>query len=71
MNRTRSERTGAGMILGAGILWGTIGLFVKQLNACGASPELTSFLRVALAGIIMAMQASSDMAPIARRMAFA
>lgn len=55
MNRTRSERTGAGMILGAGILWGTIGLFVKQLNACGASPELTSFLRVALAGLIMAV----------------
>lgn len=55
MNRTRSERTGAGMILGAGILWGTIGLFVKQLNACGASPELTSFLRVALAGGIMAV----------------
>ena len=55
MNRTRSERTGAGMILGAGILWGTIGLFVKQLNACGASPELTSFLRVALAGVIMAL----------------
>jgi len=53
MNRTRSERTGAGMILGAGILWGTIGLFVKQLNACGASPELTSFLRVALAGSII------------------
>lgn len=55
MNRTRSERTGAGMILGAGILWGTIGLFVKQLNACGASPELTSFLRVALAGGIIAV----------------
>ena len=55
MNRTRSERTGAGMILGAGILWGTIGLFVKQLNACGASPELTSFLRVSLAGVIMAV----------------
>ncbi|MBQ9045565.1 MAG: DMT family transporter [Oscillospiraceae bacterium] len=55
MNRTRSERTGAGLILGAGILWGTIGLFVKQLNACGASPELTSFLRVALAGVIMAV----------------
>ena len=55
MNRTRSGPTGAGMILGAGILWGTIGLFVKQLNACGASPELTSFLRVALAGGIMAV----------------
>ena len=55
MNRTRSERTGVGMILGAGILWGTIGLFVKQLDACGASPELTSFLRVALAGVIMAV----------------
>ena len=55
MNRTRSERTGAGMILGAGILWGPIGLFVKQLNACGASPELTSFLRVSLAGVIMAV----------------
>jgi len=55
MNRTRSERTGAGFILGAGILWGTIGLFVKQLDACGAPPELTSFLRVAFAGIIMAM----------------
>lgn len=55
MNRTRSESTGAGLILGAGIIWGTIGLFVKQLSACGASPELTSFLRVTLAGVIMAV----------------
>ena len=49
----QSERTGAVCILGAGILWGTVGLFVKRLNACGASPEMISFLREMFAAVIM------------------
>ena len=53
MKYLQEERTGTVCILGAGILWGTVGLFVRQLNACGAPPELMSFLRVLFAGGIM------------------
>ena len=49
----REERTGTACILGAGILWGTVGLFVRRLSASGATPELMSFLRVLFAGGIM------------------
>ncbi|WMJ78811.1 MULTISPECIES: DMT family transporter [unclassified Sedimentibacter] len=34
------------MILTAGTLWGTIGLFVKLLNGVGATSSLTSFMRL-------------------------
>lgn len=51
----RAEKTGAVCIFGAGMLWGTVGLFIRRLSACGASPELISFLRVLLAGGIMAV----------------
>jgi len=54
MKYLQEERTGTACILGAGIIWGTVGLFVRQLNACGATPELMSFLRVLFAGGIMA-----------------
>ena len=54
MKYTQDERAGTVCILGAGILWGTVGLFIRQLNACGATPELMSFLRVLFAGGIMA-----------------
>ena len=53
MKYLQEERAGTVCILGAGILWGTVGLFVRQLNACGAAPELMSFLRVLCAGVIM------------------
>ena len=53
MKYLQEERTGTACILGAGILWGTVGLFVRQLNACGATPEVMSFLRMLMAGGIM------------------
>ncbi len=39
-------------ILAAGILWGFIGLFVKQLEAEGSTPEMTAFLRMAFAFLL-------------------
>ena len=44
-------------IFTAGLLWGTIGLFVKELNLLGASSELTSFLRMFSAFMIMLLAA--------------
>ena len=41
------------LIFGAGILWGTIGLFVNELNALGASGSLISFMRMFFALIVM------------------
>lgn len=40
-------------IFTAGVLWGTIGIFVKELNSLGADASLTSFLRMFFAFIIM------------------
>ena len=37
----------------SGILWGTIGLFVNELNALGASGSLISFMRMGFALVIM------------------
>ena len=44
---------GYALIFIAGFLWGCIGLFVKELEKSGATPELTAFLRVFFAFIIM------------------
>ena len=41
------------LIFIAGFLWGCIGLFVKELENAGSTPELTAFLRVFFAFIIM------------------
>ena len=41
------------LIFGAGILWGTIGLFVNELNALGASGSLISFMRMLFALVVM------------------
>ena len=41
------------LIFIAGILWGTIGLFVKGLSALGASPEIIAALRMTFAFVIM------------------
>ena len=37
----------------AGLLWGTIGVFVKTLAALGASPSLTSLMRMSFAFVVM------------------
>jgi len=50
---SQNEHLGYGMILVSGILWGLAGIFVKNLNAYGASSELIAFLRVSMAFIIM------------------
>lgn len=51
----KSEHIGYLLIFLTGCLWGTIGVFVKQLEYYGAAPVLTSFLRVFFAFIIMAV----------------
>ena len=50
-----SRRINAGylLVLSAGTLWGTIGLFVKQMGLNGSTPVITSFLRVFFAALIM------------------
>lgn len=47
------ERIGYILIFVAGALWGTIGLFVKQMAAGGADALMISFLRVMFAFAIM------------------
>ena len=42
------------LVFAAGSLWGTIGLFVKELEQTGSTPGLTSLLRVMFAFLIMA-----------------
>lgn len=37
----------------SGILWGSIGLFIKQMASSGSTPVLTSFLRVFFAFLIL------------------
>ena len=50
-----SERTGYIQVFVAGVLWGTIGLFVKEMDACGSTSALTSFLRMLFAFLILAV----------------
>lgn len=47
------ERIGYILIFAAGVLWGTIGLFVKRMEASGADALMISFLRVFFAFVIM------------------
>ena len=49
------RRINAGYLLvfSAGTLWGTIGLFVKQMELNGSTAVITSFLRVFFAALIM------------------
>ena len=51
-NSGKIGRSGYLLVLAAGILWGFIGLFVKQLEACGSVPEMTAFLRMGFAWLI-------------------
>ncbi len=48
-----SQRLGYLMVFIAGFLWGTIGLFVKQLGSCGAGADVISLLRVGFSLLIM------------------
>lgn len=47
------ENRGALEVCAGGAIWGTIGLFIIQLNSCGADSMLISFLRMEFAFIIM------------------
>lgn len=49
----RKVNNGYVLIFAAGMLWGTIGLFVKQMEECGSTPAMTSFLRVLFAALAM------------------
>lgn len=49
----RKVNSGYVLIFAAGMLWGTIGLFVKQMEECGSSSAMTSFLRVLFAALAM------------------
>ena len=46
------------LIFIAGVLWGTIGIFVKELNALGADSASTCFLRMFFAFMIMSFAAA-------------
>ena len=45
------------LIFIAGLLWGTIGIFVKELNSLGADSPLTCFIRMLFAFLIMSFAA--------------
>ncbi len=47
-----NNRKGYIMVFTAGVLWGTLGIFVKAMDSYGSSPALNSFSRVALALIL-------------------
>lgn len=49
------KNTGGIQVFAAGAIWGTIGLFITQLDRCGSSSMMTSLLRVLFAFIIMAI----------------
>ena len=52
MNK-KSGLAGSLLILLAGVLWGSIGVFVKELNRVGATGEVTNFLRQTSAFVLM------------------
>ena len=39
--------------MASGVLWGTIGLFVKLLTAEGSTPEYTTFMRMFFAFLML------------------
>lgn len=49
----RGKNSGYLLVFSAGALWGTIGLFVKQMELGGSSPVETAFLRVFFAFLIL------------------
>lgn len=56
MNSVRhSERFGYLMIFLGGALWGTIGIFIIEMEKCGSDSAMTSFLRIFFAFLILAV----------------
>lgn len=55
MGQKNTELAGCMFVFAAGFLWGIIGLFVKEMEHAGATPEMISFLRVFFAFLIMAV----------------
>lgn len=53
MEKKQSERIGYLFVFIGGAMWGLIGIFVKELNRVGSTSELTSFLRVFFAFLIL------------------
>lgn len=53
--KKNSEYMGVLFIFLAGALWGVIGFFVTELERAGATPSMTSFLRVFFAFLLMAV----------------
>ncbi|MDD4370207.1 MAG: DMT family transporter [Anaerostipes sp.] len=53
MKKHKNEKLGYVLVFLAGLLWGTIGVFMKEMSRGGASALYISFLRVAFAFIIM------------------
>lgn len=53
MQKRQNEMFGYLLIFVTGVLWGTIGIFVKEMAKCGADALTISFLRVALAFVVM------------------
>ena len=49
----KNPTTGYLCVLMAGILWGTIGLFVRFLNELGADSSVTAFIRIFVGSLIM------------------
>ena len=49
----RRETKGYILIFAAGLLWGTIGIFLKEMSLCGTSALEISFLRMAFAFVCM------------------
>lgn len=53
MEKKQNEMFGYLLIFVTGVLWGTIGIFLKEMARCGADALTISFLRVALAFAVM------------------
>ncbi len=53
MKKDSKATTGYILVLCAGILWGSIGFFVRKLNELGSDTELTAFMRIFCAWVIL------------------
>lgn len=53
MKKDSNATKGYILVLCAGILWGSIGFFVRKLNGLGVDTELTAFMRIFCAWIIL------------------
>ena len=68
MKTARSTPTlGVLLVFLAGVLWGSVGFFVKELERAGSTPELTGLLRVFFAFLMMAAACLDKYGPKALR----